>query len=104
MQISPGKLWCLRRLSDDTGFFKMTAVDQRPGVEALVRQRRATAQPAWEDVGEIKRVLVEGLVEGLDVAGAATLAAAALKCARPSGRRGVPSRADVNQLLAQARP
>jgi tagatose 1,6-diphosphate aldolase len=61
MQISPGKLWCLRRLSDDTGFFKMTAVDQRPGVEALVKQRRATAQPAWDDVGEIKRVLIEVL-------------------------------------------
>jgi tagatose 1,6-diphosphate aldolase len=61
MQISPGKLWCLRRLSDEQGFFKMTAVDQRPGVEALVRQRRATAQASWEDVGEIKRVLLEAL-------------------------------------------
>jgi sulfofructose kinase len=42
-----------------------------------------------------------GLAEGRDVAGAATLAnaAAALKCAKPSGRRGVPSRAEVNQLL-----
>jgi tagatose 1,6-diphosphate aldolase len=61
MQISPGKLWCLRRLSDERGLFKMTAVDQRPGVEALVRKRRATAQPSWEDVGEIKRVLLEML-------------------------------------------
>src|SRR4051812_7206857 len=61
MQISPGKLWCLRRLSDQRGYFKMTAVDQRPGVEALVRQRRSTPQPAWQDVGEIKRVLIEAL-------------------------------------------
>jgi tagatose 1,6-diphosphate aldolase len=61
MHISPGKLWCLRRLSDEAGFFKMTAVDQRPGVEALVRERRATAQPRYEDVGEIKRVLIEAL-------------------------------------------
>jgi sulfofructose kinase len=47
-----------------------------------------------------------GLAEGLNVAGAAALAnaAAALKCARPSGRRGVPSRADVHQLLARGRP
>jgi sulfofructose kinase len=42
-----------------------------------------------------------GLAEGRDVAGAAALAnaAAALKCARPSGRRGVPTRAEVQHLL-----
>jgi tagatose 1,6-diphosphate aldolase len=61
MQISPGKLWCLRRLSDSRGFFKMTAVDQRPGVEALVRARRATPKASYEDVGEIKRVLIDVL-------------------------------------------
>jgi tagatose 1,6-diphosphate aldolase len=61
MQVSPGKLWCLRRLSDERGFFKMTAVDQRPGVEALVRQRRGTPKAAYEDVGEIKRQLIEAL-------------------------------------------
>lgn len=47
-----------------------------------------------------------GLAEGLSVAAAATLAnaAAAIKCSRPSGRRGVPSRADVDDLLARAGP
>jgi sulfofructose kinase len=44
-----------------------------------------------------------GLAEGLAAAEAAALAnaAAALKCTRASGRRGVPSRAEVNQLLDQ---
>lgn len=42
-----------------------------------------------------------GLAEGRGIAGAAAFAnaAAALKCARPSGRRGVPSRAEVDSLL-----
>src|SRR3989337_240149 len=61
MKISAGKLWSLRRLSDEQGFFKMTAVDQRPGVEALVRERRRSDVAAYEDVGEAKRVLIEAL-------------------------------------------
>jgi tagatose 1,6-diphosphate aldolase len=61
MQVSAGKLWCLRRLADERGFFKMTAVDQRPGVQALVRNRRGTTEAAYEDVGQAKRVLIETL-------------------------------------------
>src|SRR5215203_4356949 len=61
MEISAGKLWSLRRLSDERGFFKMTAVDQRPGVEALVREKRGTGTAAYGDVGEAKRVLLETL-------------------------------------------
>jgi tagatose 1,6-diphosphate aldolase len=59
--ISAGKLWGLRRLSDSAGFFKMTAVDQRPGVQALVRARRSVAQASYEDMGRAKRVLIEAL-------------------------------------------
>ncbi|VWX61064.1 Tagatose-bisphosphate aldolase [Burkholderiales bacterium 8X] len=61
MRMSGGKLWCMRRLSDERGFFKMTAVDQRPGVEALVRGRRGTDKASFEDVGEAKRVLIQTL-------------------------------------------
>jgi sulfofructose kinase len=45
-----------------------------------------------------------GLAEGHGVAAAARFAnaAAAIKCSRPSGRRGVPTRADVDALLAVA--
>ena len=59
MDTTPGKLWCLRRLSDRDGFFTMVAVDQRPGVEALVRERRGNL--VWEDMGRIKRTLIEAL-------------------------------------------
>src|SRR3982751_4687538 len=61
MHISAGKLWSIRRLADERGFFKMTAVDQRPGVEALVRRKRGVDKPAYEDVGQAKRVLIETL-------------------------------------------
>ena len=59
MTISAGKLWSIRRLAEPDGFFTMIAVDQRPGVEALVRQRLGKA--TWDDVGSIKRVLIEEL-------------------------------------------
>ena len=39
MELSPGKLWGLRRMADAGGRFKMVAVDQRP-------PRRATATAA----------------------------------------------------------
>src|SRR3954462_11662673 len=61
MEISAGKLWSIRRLADERGFFKMTAVDQRPGVEALVRRKRGVDKAAFEDVGQAKRVLIEKL-------------------------------------------
>src|SRR6218665_2378148 len=55
MQISAGKLWSMRRLADERGFFKMTAVDQRPGVEALVRQRRGAGGGGGGPVGGGRR-------------------------------------------------
>src|SRR6218665_1847077 len=64
MQISAGKLWSMRRLADERGFFKMTAVDQRPGGEALGRPRRgpgAAGARLVEDVGQGKRALIETL-------------------------------------------
>lgn len=33
MQLTPGKLWGLRRMADEAGIFKMTAVDQRPPIK-----------------------------------------------------------------------
>ena len=68
MSITAGKLWSLRRLADADGFFTMVAVDQRPGVEALFRQRQLDtpgdprlAATAWENVGRLKRLLIEEL-------------------------------------------
>ena len=33
MQLTPGKLWGMRRMADENGLFKMTAVDQRPPIK-----------------------------------------------------------------------
>jgi tagatose 1,6-diphosphate aldolase len=59
MQVSAGKLWSLRRLSDARGFFTMIAVDQRPGVEQLVTERHGSAD--WAEIGKIKRLLIQEL-------------------------------------------
>ena len=57
MQVSAGKLWSLRRLSDERGFFTMVAVDQRPGIEQLVRERHGSLD--WAEMGKFKRLLIE---------------------------------------------
>lgn len=54
----------MRRLADKDGFFKMVAVDQRPGVEALVAQRLGLATAPYEKVGEFKKLLIEELSDG----------------------------------------
>jgi len=36
MQLTPGKLWGLRRMADESGIFKMTAVDQRPPIKGPI--------------------------------------------------------------------
>jgi tagatose 1,6-diphosphate aldolase len=61
MEISAGKYWCLRRLADQKGFFRMIAVDQRPPIRNLVAARRRVAEPSYEDVGAVKALLIEEL-------------------------------------------
>ena len=61
MELSAGKYWSMRRLADENGYFKMTAVDQRPGVEALVASKRPDSQSQYEDVGSIKEALIQEL-------------------------------------------
>jgi tagatose 1,6-diphosphate aldolase len=63
MELSAGKLWSMRRLADRNGFFKMVAVDQRPGVEALVSERLGLSVAPYEKVGEFKKLLIEELSE-----------------------------------------
>ena len=59
--ISPGKWWGLRRLADDSGRFKMLAVDQRPPIKNLVSDARGTDAASYDDVADVKRLLVEEL-------------------------------------------
>ncbi len=59
--ISPGKWWGLRRLADDDGRFKMLAVDQRPPIKNLVASARGTNEATFDDVADVKRLLIEEL-------------------------------------------
>ncbi len=60
MQLSAGKYWSLRRLADERGLFRMTAVDQRPGVIAHVAKAHG-GSASYEQVGAVKRLLIEEL-------------------------------------------
>lgn len=59
--MTPGKYWGLKRLADDAGRFKMLAVDQRPPIKNLVRERRGEDEARAEDVRAVKRLLMETL-------------------------------------------
>ena len=61
MRLSPGKTWGIRRLADANGRFKMTAVDQRPPIKNLIREKRGGEAAPWRDVAEFKKILVQEL-------------------------------------------
>ncbi|MEZ5871185.1 MAG: tagatose 1,6-diphosphate aldolase [Nitratireductor sp.] len=61
MQLSPGKLWGMRRMADMNGRFKMTAVDQRPPIKQPIAAHYGTAEAPWEDVARFKTLLIETL-------------------------------------------
>lgn len=60
---SAGKLWGIRRMADNGGYFKMTAVDQRPPIKNPIREKRGTDEAPWEDVADFKKMLIEELLE-----------------------------------------
>jgi tagatose 1,6-diphosphate aldolase len=61
MTLSAGKYWGMKRMADANGRFKMTAVDQRPPIKTLIRERRGTPQAPWEDVAGFKELLIREL-------------------------------------------
>ncbi|MFN3685995.1 tagatose 1,6-diphosphate aldolase [Salinarimonas sp.] len=61
MELSPGKLWGMRRMADEAGRFKMVAVDQRPPIKNPIREKRGTAEAPYEDVAGFKLMLVAEL-------------------------------------------
>lgn len=61
MDLTPGKLWGLRRMADENGIFKMTAVDQRPPIKGPIAAHLGVEQAPWEEVARFKRLLVETL-------------------------------------------
>ena len=61
MQLTPGKLWGMRRMADENGLFKMTAVDQRPPIKNPIAKHHCVADTPWGEVARFKRLLVETL-------------------------------------------
>ncbi len=61
MQLTPGKLWGLRRMADDNGIFKMTAVDQRPPIKGPIASHHGVKDAPWEEVSRFKGLLIETL-------------------------------------------
>ena len=61
MILSAGKYWGMKRMADANGRFKMTAVDQRPPIKNLIRERRGTQEAPWEDVAGFKELLIREL-------------------------------------------
>lgn len=61
MKLSAGKLWGMRRMADDNGLFKMTAVDQRPPIKSAIAKHYGTDSAPYDDVARFKALLVETL-------------------------------------------
>ncbi|WP_371170740.1 tagatose 1,6-diphosphate aldolase [Aliiroseovarius sp. 2305UL8-7] len=59
--LSPGKLWGLRRMADENGIFKMTAVDQRPPIKGPIAAHLGVDVAPWDQVARFKGLLVETL-------------------------------------------
>lgn len=63
MQLTAGKLWGLRRMADENGLFKMTAVDQRPPIKGPIAKYHGSKEAPYDDVARFKAMLVEHLQE-----------------------------------------
>ena len=61
MRLTPGKLWGLRRMADERGIFKMTAVDQRPPIKGPIAKHLGVDEAPWDQVARFKAMLVETL-------------------------------------------
>ncbi|MEX3011555.1 tagatose 1,6-diphosphate aldolase [Hoeflea sp. TYP-13] len=61
MQLSAGKLWGMRRMADDAGRFKMTAVDQRPPIKNPIAAHYGVEEAPYDDVARFKALLTEVL-------------------------------------------
>ena len=61
MQLTPGKLWGMRRMASTNGIFKMTAVDQRPPIKGPIAQYHGVDAAPWEEVAKFKTLLIETL-------------------------------------------
>ncbi len=61
MNLTAGKQWGLRRMADERGIFKMTAVDQRPPIKGPIAEYLGVNEAPWDQVARFKGLLVETL-------------------------------------------
>jgi tagatose 1,6-diphosphate aldolase len=61
IELSPGKLWGMRRMADASGRFKMTAVDQRPPIKDPIAKYYGLKEAPYDDVARFKALLIETL-------------------------------------------
>ncbi|NNK79348.1 MAG: tagatose 1,6-diphosphate aldolase [Litoreibacter sp.] len=61
VELTAGKLWGMRRMADEAGIFKMTAVDQRPPIKGPIAAHYGTHEAPYDDVARFKSMLVETL-------------------------------------------
>lgn len=59
MMQTAGKLWGLRRMADNNGVFKMTAVDQGPPVKDPITAYLGIKQAPWDQIARFKGLLIE---------------------------------------------
>lgn len=60
IEVGAGKLWGMRRLADERGLFRMTALDQRPPIMGLIRERTGR-EATDEQIAALKRLIAETL-------------------------------------------
>ncbi len=61
MDLSAGKFWGLRRLADESGRWKMVAIDQRKPLMDPIARIRGVAEAPYEDLAAIKEILAKHL-------------------------------------------
>ena len=61
IQLSPGKIWGMRRMADAVGRFKMTAADQRPPIKGPIAKYYGVDEAPYEDVARFKALIIETL-------------------------------------------
>ena len=61
LTLTAGKAWGMRRIADKDGKFTMTAVDQRPPIINLIKERKRVAEAPHDDVAEVKAILTRTL-------------------------------------------
>ena len=59
--LTPGKLWGLRRMSDERGLFRMVAADQRPPIKNPIAAHLGVEQAPYDEVARVKALLIETL-------------------------------------------